>query len=120
MRELRGIFLEEGLNLQTAVAFRFLQTASRASLRGFLPQIAVSAEERQHEAEGARKVPQYLVSRWKLFFFFFFTTCESIPLPSFLLSFYSFSSTNGHSVAPLRCLQPRFNSRYRGGQVKER
>lgn len=90
MRELRGIFLEEGLNLQTAVAFRFLQTASRASLRGFLPQIAVSAEERQHEEEGARKVPQYLVSRWKLFFFFFFydLRVDSSPfLPSLFLFF---------------------------------
>lgn len=86
MRELRGIFLEEGLNLQTAVTFRFLQTASRASLRGFLPQIAVSAEERQHEAEGARKVPQYLVSRWKLFFFFFLRLASRFfSLPSFSL-----------------------------------
>lgn len=85
MRELRGIFLEEGLNLQTAVTFRFLQTASRASLRGFLPQIAVSAEERQHEAEGARKVPQYLVSRWKLFFFFLRLASRFLSLPSFSL-----------------------------------
>lgn len=90
MRELRGIFLEEGLNLQTAVAFRFLQTASRASLRGFLPQIAVSAEERQHEEEGARKVPQYLVSRWKLFFFFFFydLRVDSFPFLSSLFLFF--------------------------------
>lgn len=87
MRELRGIFLEEGLNLQTAVTFRFLQTASRASLRGFLPQIAVSAEERQHEAEGARKVPQYLVSRWKLFFFFLRLVDSSPFLPSLFLFF---------------------------------
>ena len=44
-------------------AFRFLQTAARAAVRRFLSQVAVSSEERQHEAEGAGKVPQYLVSQ---------------------------------------------------------
>lgn len=50
------------LNLKIAVFRRFLQAAFGAHLYGFLPQTAISSEERQHEAEGSRKVPQHLVS----------------------------------------------------------
>lgn len=54
------------LNLEIAVFRRSLQATS-GRLYGFLPQIAISPKEWQHEAESSGEVPQYLVSQSILF-----------------------------------------------------
>lgn len=50
------------LNLEITVFRRSLQATS-GRLYGFLPQIAISPKEWQHEAESSGEVPQYLVSQ---------------------------------------------------------